>query len=136
MNKKPHRYAMWILSKVVSTNILVKLIDRQMRKFNNRPRKFMINLCSYHPLSRQVFPVSYFKERFESFEGHMLPVPSEAEYMLKTIYGKITWICRQIESAKEEIMILQLIVHLLKNRQNELKTQVISEFLLLCLYTM
>ncbi|MDD3692601.1 MAG: iron-containing alcohol dehydrogenase [Oscillospiraceae bacterium] len=88
MNKKPHRYAMWILSKVVSTNILVKLIDRQMRKFNNRPRKFMINLCSYHPLSRQVFPVSYFKERFESFEGHMLPVPSEAEYMLKTIYGK------------------------------------------------
>jgi len=89
MKRKPHRYAMRLLSKFIKTKTLFKWVNRQMRKFNNGPKKYMVNLCSYYPLSKEVFPTSFFgKMRFVPFEGHMLPVPSEAEYMLKTIYGK------------------------------------------------
>lgn len=89
MKRKPHRYAMRVLSKFISAETLFKWVNRTMRRFNNKPRNYVVNLCSYYPLAKQVFPASFFgKMHYVPFEGHMLPVPSEAEYILQTIYGK------------------------------------------------
>lgn len=89
MKGKPHRYAMRLLSKFIRTKTLFNWVNSQMRKFNDGPRNYMVNLCSYYPIAKETFPKSFYgKMEYVSFEGHLLPVPSEAEYMLKTIYGK------------------------------------------------
>ena len=60
-----------------------------MKKFYNGNRKYSINLCSYYPYYKEIFPTSFFGDPiYINFEGEQMPIPCEYDYMLKTIYGK------------------------------------------------
>ena len=60
-----------------------------MTKFHTKKPKYYVNLCSYYPSYKEVFPASFFGEpQYVEFEGEMMPVPCEYDYMLKTVYGK------------------------------------------------
>ena len=66
-----------------------KLAIKNMTKWKDSSgTKFMVNLCSYYPFFKEVFPVSFFGDPiYLPFEGHMFPVPREYDFMLRTIYG-------------------------------------------------
>ena len=60
-----------------------------MTKFLNGNRKYMVNLCSYYPYYKEVFPAGFFGEpKYINFEGELMPIPSEYDCMLKTVYSK------------------------------------------------
>lgn len=89
MKRKLRRYILRFASPFVSVKWIHRKIDKTMRKFNSRRgNTHMVNLCSYYPKVKETFPISFYgKPRLMPFEGHMLPVPRMAEYMLATIYG-------------------------------------------------
>ncbi len=90
MKKKLRRYALRFVSPFVTIKWIHRKIDKTMRKFNSRGgNTHMVNLCSYYPKVKETFPISFYgKPRLTPFDGHMLPVPRMAEYMLATIYGE------------------------------------------------
>lgn len=66
-----------------------KFAIKNMKKFYNGNRKYSINLCSYYPYYKEIFPTSFFGDPiYINFEGEQMPIPCEYDYMLKTIYGK------------------------------------------------
>ncbi len=93
---KLHRYAMKAAMPFMTTKMLHKRLDKVLRRFETRDengclkqRKYLAGLTSYYPCTKETFPTSFYGEpRYVPFMGHMLPVPCEAEYMLKTIYGR------------------------------------------------
>lgn len=86
--KKFHRIVLRIICLFVSNRQIEKMAIRNMKKFQNNNRKYYVNLCSYYPFYKEVFPASCFsKPVMKLFEGHMMPVPKEYDYVLKTIYG-------------------------------------------------
>lgn len=59
-----------------------------MKTSYNGNRKYLVNLCSYYPYYKEVFPAHFFgKPLYVNFEGEQMPVPREYDSMLKTIYG-------------------------------------------------
>lgn len=61
---------------------------KNMTKFINGSRKYMVNLCSYYSYKKEVFPSEYYGEPvMVKFEGHDMPVPKEYDAMLRKIYG-------------------------------------------------
>lgn len=75
--------------KFVKRGVLQKSTIKTLKKQYNSTKKYMVNLCSYYPYYKEIFPTSFFGEPiFINFEGHPMPVPCEYDYMLKTIYGK------------------------------------------------
>ena len=71
-NRQIENYAMW-----------------NMKKFYLKEHKYMVNLCSYYPWHKQVFPAECYKDSMMiDFEGHRMPVPTEYDRILKKIYGK------------------------------------------------
>ena len=71
-NRQIENYAMW-----------------NMKKFFHKERNYMVNLCSYYPFYKQVFPVKCYQEKtIVSFEGHDMPIPKAYDTILKKIYGK------------------------------------------------
>ncbi|MBQ6538510.1 MAG: LicD family protein, partial [Eubacterium sp.] len=73
----------------VSNKWVEKLAIKNMTKWKHTKKtKFMVNLCSYYPFFKEVFPISFFGDPiYLPFEGHMFPVPREYDFMLRTIYG-------------------------------------------------
>ncbi len=88
MGRSPRRYLMRVLSPLFPTKAVHRLIERRLRTFNDQEHRYVANLCSYYPAERETFPVAFFgTPRLISFEGHLLPIPQEAETMLRIIYG-------------------------------------------------
>ena len=73
----------------VSNKWVENLAIKNMTKWKHTKKtKFMVNLCSYYPFFKEVFPISFFGDPiYLPFEGHMFPVPREYDFMLRTIYG-------------------------------------------------
>ena len=65
-----------------------KLALKCMKASYNGNRKYMVNLCSYYPYYKEVFPSHFFSTpKYVSFEGEQMPVPRDYDAMLKVIYG-------------------------------------------------
>ena len=96
MKAKPKRYILRIVLPFIPMKWIYKYLDSTLRKFEKydetgkiKKKKYLAGLTSYYPVTKETFPTSFFgKPRYVSFMGHMLPIPCEAEFMLKTIYGK------------------------------------------------
>lgn len=92
INRKPHRLAIKIILPLISLSTIQKWINYTMQRYENykHPEKItkMVNLASYYPCVKETFEADAFGEPvYTLFEGHYLPIPKEADYMLKTIYG-------------------------------------------------
>lgn len=96
MKAKPQRYLLRFLLPLIPMKWIYKYLDRTLRVFesydengNIVKNKYMANLTSYYPCTKETFPADFFGEpKYAMFMGQKVPVPAEAEYMLKTIYGK------------------------------------------------
>ncbi len=87
--KMPLRIAIKILLPFISNRLIEKLAIKNMKKFHNGNKKYLINLCSYYPYYKEVFPKGFYGEPvYIDFEGHKMPVPCEYDCILKTVYGK------------------------------------------------
>ena len=87
--KKFARIIARIFLPIMSNRRIQKFAIKNMKKFYSGNRKYLVNLCSYYPYYKEVFPTSFFGEPvYVDFEGHKMPVPCEYDYMLKTVYGK------------------------------------------------
>ncbi len=88
MCRSLRRYLMRMISPLFPTTAVHRLIDRRLRTFNDQEHRYVVNLCSYYPAERETFPVAFYgAPRYVPFEGHLLPIPQEAETMLRIIYG-------------------------------------------------
>lgn len=86
--KKFHRMVLRIICIFVSNRQIENFAIKNMKKFKDKKRKYLVNLCSYYPFYKEVFPASCFKEAvMVDFEGHPMPIPKDYDYVLKTIYG-------------------------------------------------
>ena len=95
MKAKPKRYILRAILPFIPMKCIYRYLDKNLRMFesdkngNFKKRKYLAHLTSYYPVTKETFPTSFFgNPRYVSFMGHMLPIPCEAEFMLKTIYGK------------------------------------------------
>ncbi len=87
--KKPFRIIARILLPFVKNTWIEKFAIKNMKKFYGGNRKYSVNLCSYYPYYKEVFPTSFFGEPvYINFEGEQMPVPCDYDYMIKTVYGK------------------------------------------------
>lgn len=87
--KKPHRMAMRLLCLALKNEWIEKFAIKNMKRFYNGNRKYLVNLCSYYPYYKEVFPTSFFGEAvYVDFEGEKMPIPCEYDYILKTVYGR------------------------------------------------
>ena len=87
--KKPFRIIAKIFLPFIKNSWIEKFAIKNMKKFHRGNRKYAVNLCSYYPYYKEVFPTSFWGEPvYINFEGEQMPVPCEYDYMLKTVYGK------------------------------------------------
>jgi lipopolysaccharide cholinephosphotransferase len=87
--KKPFRIIAKIFLPFIKNSWIEKFAIKNMKKFHRGNRKYSVNLCSYYPYYKEVFPTSFWGEPvYLNFEGVQMPVPCEYDYMLKTVYGK------------------------------------------------
>lgn len=87
--KKPLRILMRMFLPFVTNRWIEEFAIKNMTKFYKENPKYYVNLCSYYPFYKEVFPAGFFGEpKYISFEGEMMPVPCEYDYMLKTVYGR------------------------------------------------
>lgn len=86
--KKPVRILMSIMRPFTKNKWIEKYAIKHMKKFGNEKHKYMVNLCSYYPYYKEIFPANYFKEaEMKSFEGYPMPVPVRYNDILRSIYG-------------------------------------------------
>lgn len=86
---KPWRIVGRMILPFVSNRQIEKFAIKNMKKFYKGSRKYAVNLCSYYPYYKEIFPRSFFGDPvYINFEGELMPVPCEYDYMLKTVYGK------------------------------------------------
>ncbi|MBR3908777.1 MAG: LicD family protein, partial [Clostridia bacterium] len=71
-------------------NVWVEKFALKLMKASNKGnRKYLVNLASYYPYYKEVFPTHFFGEaKYVNFEGERMPVPCEYDAILKSIYGK------------------------------------------------
>ena len=87
--KKPLRILGRMILPFLKNSWIEKFAIRNMKKFYGGNHKYAVNLCSYYPYYKEIFPTSFFGEPvYIDFEGEKMPVPCEYDYMLKTVYGK------------------------------------------------
>ena len=85
-NKK--RKLLYYLSKFYTVKHLHNELYKQSTKFNHKSHKYLVNYCSYYNTTEQTIPVNFYDEpKYVKFEGHLLPVPNKADYILTSIYG-------------------------------------------------
>lgn len=85
---KLHRILMRIAVPFIPNTSIEKYAIKNMTKFNDGNRKYMVHLASYYKYYKEVFPSSCYGEPvYLEFEGHEFPVPKEYDFILKTIYG-------------------------------------------------
>lgn len=86
--KKFHRRVLRVMCFFVTNRQIENWAIKNMKKFQDKKRKYMVNLCSYYPFYKEVFPSACFKEKVMiDFEGHPMPLPKDYDYVLKTTYG-------------------------------------------------
>ncbi len=72
----------------ISVEKIHKKVKKIEMRYHHDERKYMTNFGSYYHVRKETFPAELFgKPRYVKFEDFEAPVPQEAEYMLKTIYG-------------------------------------------------
>ncbi len=87
--KMPIRRVIKMILPFVSNRSIEKLAIKNMKKFYNGNRKYLVNLCSYYPYYKEVFPRGFYGDPvYIDFEGHKMPVPCEYDSILKTVYGR------------------------------------------------
>ena len=85
---KLYRIPVKFLCMFTTNPAIEKRAVKNMTKFINGSRKYMVNLCSYYTYKKEVFPAEYYGEPvMVQFEGHDMPVPKEYDAMLRKIYG-------------------------------------------------
>lgn len=85
---KPHRVILYIATHFISNESIEKWAVKNMKKFQDQPHNYMINLCSYYKYSKETFPADYFSEAvMMPFEGELMPVPKEYDECLKLTYS-------------------------------------------------
>lgn len=88
INGRWHRVIMRGLVHIIPNTAIEKYAIKNMTKFNNGNRKFMVHLASYYKYYKEVFPASCYGEPlYKEFEGHEFPVPREYDFILRSIYG-------------------------------------------------
>ena len=86
--KRKKWYILAILGKILTNEKIHYLIQKQMTKFNKLNCNYIVNLASYYPSTKQTFhKVVYGDPKYVKFEGHLLPIPSNADYVLTSVYG-------------------------------------------------
>ncbi len=89
IKKKPSRVLIRMFLPFVSNAWVERFAIKNMKRFYKKNPKYYVNLCSYYPYYKEVFPVGFFGEpKYIDFEGERMPVPCEYDYMLKTVYGR------------------------------------------------
>ncbi len=89
IKKKPSRLLIRMFLPFVSNAWVERFAIRNMKKFYRKNPKYYVNLCSYYPYYKEVFPAGFFGQaKYVEFEGERMPVPCEYDYMLKTVYGR------------------------------------------------
>lgn len=88
--KKPVRSFIIRLYRPFIKNTWVERFALKFMKASNKGnRKYLVNLASYYPYYKEVFPTHFFGEaKYVNFEGERMPVPSEYDAILKSIYGR------------------------------------------------
>lgn len=84
-------YPLKIYGKFRTMKGIHRQIDRAMTETNNQEHNFGVVFGSLYYARRETFKNEYFgTPRLVNFEGHMLPIPSNAEKILERIYGDYT----------------------------------------------
>lgn len=89
MKGKLHRYIIRVICMFITNRMVQKFAIKEMKKYNHQNKnKFMVHSASYYPAVKETFPKDCFGEpEYISFEGNFYPIPKDADYVLKTIYG-------------------------------------------------
>lgn len=88
LKNKPHRMVMRFLCLFIKNEWIEKFAIKSMKSSYYGKRKYMVNLCSYYPYYKEVFPSGFYgKAVYIDFEGERMPIPSEYDCILKTVYG-------------------------------------------------
>ena len=86
--KRPSRLLTQFRSHFYSNEELHRRITELCTAYNNADSAYMVNFASSYPPHRQLVPrACYATGRTTDFGGHSLPIPADAETILRTIYG-------------------------------------------------
>ncbi|MFA5676233.1 MAG: LicD family protein [Christensenellales bacterium] len=89
-----------LLSVFYTVNGIHERLERTFNKYNGKPTGYIAALASYHKLKCQTVPARvYDKSVTVDFEGHMLPVPWQYDFLLTHIYGDYMTLPPQEERA-------------------------------------
>lgn len=81
-------YLIWLLTRFIPYNFLVKSINKTMTKFNNGNHKYVINYGSEYNKDREIFDVKYFDNVEEiNFDNNLFYISKNYDEMLTQIYG-------------------------------------------------
>jgi lipopolysaccharide cholinephosphotransferase len=82
------RHIMMLLVPFYSVQGIHRRLESTFRWFGDQPREYIATVASYQTQIAQTVPATVYDEQVEvPFEGHMLPVPGQYEYLLTHIYG-------------------------------------------------
>ncbi len=80
--------AAYFLSRFFTLSTLHRRLGKLHVKYNSPDNKYIVNWASYYSLEKETFPREAFGEpMFVPFEEHEMPVPTDYDTVLKTIYG-------------------------------------------------
>ena len=81
-------YIVWLFTRIIPYNLLVKLTNKNMQKYNNQSCNYLINYSSEYDKSKEIFPKEYFANVKEiKFEDNQFYISPMYDKMLTQIYG-------------------------------------------------
>ena len=88
-NKPVRSFFIRLYRPFIKNQWVEKFALKFMKASNKGTRKYAVNLGSYYPYYKEVFPTHFYGDaKFVDFEGERMPVPCEYDAILKSIYGK------------------------------------------------
>lgn len=77
------------LAKVLTRRMILRIYQYFLTCHNKKKSQFYANLCGSYAYGREVFPVKSLEGILPTvpFEGYLLPVPKDADTILKILYG-------------------------------------------------
>lgn len=88
-NKPVRSFIIRMYRPFIKNSWVEKFALKFMKASNKGNRKYMVNLGSYYPYYKEVFPTHFYGEpKYINFEGEQMPVPYEYDAILKSIYGR------------------------------------------------
>ncbi len=90
LNTRRQKYRTYLASKAHSFSYLQRAIQREYRRHQDDPKAgYLVNYASSYPVGREkVKAAAYGVPKRVPFEGHLLPVPSDWDTVLRTTYGR------------------------------------------------